>query len=168
METSLQRTCPGCGLTLPHSEEAVYEGYYLTSPECWGVFTEVIGEEFGNAVLFGQVHQLTVDAYAVQHAGGPHPKKSIGIHLAGLFLVLERGIAPPDVARRLQRLAAAIAVWPQYAPPEERGALTVWDVALADSPLVHAERARAWAEAVWASWSEHHAAVAALVAQHLV
>ena len=55
-----ESTCPGCGLRMPVSDTAAYEGYYNTSPECWDVYTEVLGSDFSNAVLFGQVHQLTV------------------------------------------------------------------------------------------------------------
>jgi hypothetical protein len=73
---------------MPRSATASYAGYYNTSPECWEVYTEVLGAEFSNAVLFGQVHQLTVATYAVQHAGGPHSEKSIGVHLTGLYLTL--------------------------------------------------------------------------------
>ncbi len=52
--------------------------------ECWQLYTEVLGDQFSNIVLFGQVHQLTVDAYAVQHSGGGHPDKSTAVHLSGL------------------------------------------------------------------------------------
>src|SRR5258706_9429501 len=98
--------CPGCGLSMPPIGAATYDGYFNTSQECWSVFTEVIGAEFSNAALFGQVHQLTVDAYAVQHAGGRHPHKSVCIHLTGLYLVLERGRPPPSVPPHLPELAA--------------------------------------------------------------
>jgi len=70
---------------MPASARAAYQGYYNTSPECWDVYTEVLGSEFSNPVLFGQVHQLSVDTYAVQHAGGAHPDKSIAIHVCGTF-----------------------------------------------------------------------------------
>ena len=66
MEPSM-RICPGCGLEMPLAYR-VYECNFNSSPECWSVFEEVLAAEFQNAVLFGQVHQLTVDTYAVQHA----------------------------------------------------------------------------------------------------
>ncbi len=68
--------CPGCGLRMPASENASYAGYFNTSAECWSVFTEVLGAEYSNPFIFGKVHQLTVDTYAIQHAGGAHPDKS--------------------------------------------------------------------------------------------
>lgn len=155
--------CPGCGLALPPSDFP-YDGYYHATRECWSVYTEVLAREYENAVLFGSVHQLTVDAYAVQHAGGPHPDKSVCVHLVGLHLVLDRGLAPTEVPPRLQRMASHVERWPRFELPPERAALTVRDVALSDSPSQHAERARAWAEAVWRSWMPHHAAIADLAA----
>ncbi len=79
---------------MPERIGASYDGSYNTSPECWEIFTEILGKEFGDAVLFGQVHQLTVDTYAAQHAGGGHRDKSVIIHLGGLHLVLDRGLRP--------------------------------------------------------------------------
>jgi hypothetical protein len=160
-------TCPGCRLQIPASQRIVYDGKFHTSPECWSIFTEVVGAELGNAVLFGQVHQLTVDTYAVQHAGGRQPDTSIDVHLAGLHLVLVRGIAPPAVPPLLQRLAAGVREWPHFPPPAGRGSLTVFDVAMADSMEEHVSRVRAWTALVWAAWSDHHAAVAELVRCHI-
>jgi hypothetical protein len=119
------------------------------------VFEEVLAVEFQDAVLFGQVHQLTVDAYAVQHAGGRHPDKSVCVHLVGLYLMLERGVAPMGVPPLLQRLASHTS-WPHLDAPEARAALKVYDVAAADSPQTHALRVREWAAEVWRVWSPHH------------
>jgi hypothetical protein len=168
MTAPRESTCPGCGLRIPISERAAYDGYYNTSPDCWSVYTEVLGAEYSDAVLFGQVHQLTVDTYAVQHPGGPHPDKSIAIHLAGLHLVLDRDFPPPNVPRLLQRLAGSVQAWPHFPPPADLGSLTVLDVALADSAQGHLDTVRRWAGSVWGAWSQYHAQVADLVRQHLV
>ena len=160
-------TCPGCGLELPASPEPSYDGYYNTSPECWAIYGQVLEREFANAVLFGQVHMLTVDAYAVQHAGGPHPDKSIGVHLCGLHLVLEQGVAPTVVPRLIQRISPKVGVWPHFDPPTDPGPLTVATVAAESSPLEHAEAARRWASHVWQTWGKHHHSIARLVEQHL-
>ncbi len=146
-------TCPGCGLEMPLSERP-YDRKFYASAECWSLFEEVLAAEFQNPVLFGQVHQLTVDTYAVQHAGGQHPDKSVCIHLVGLHLMLERGIAPVKVSPLLQRLTMR-ANWPHLDPPEERASITVYDVALADSPQTHVLRVREWAAAVWSAWSPY-------------
>lgn len=150
-ETSI---CPGCGLEMPVSGQS-YDRKFHASAECWSLFEEVLAAEFQNRDLFVQVHQLTVDAYAVQHAGGRHPDKSVCVHLVGLHLVHERGIAPVAVPRFLQRLASR-ASWPHLDPPGERASLTVCDVARADSPETHALRVREWAAQVWRAWSPRH------------
>ena len=135
--------------------ELKYDRKFHASAECWSLFEEVLAAEFQNAVLFGQVHQLTVDAYAVQHAGGRHPDKSVCIHLTGLHFVLERGLAPVKVAPLLQKLAARRS-WPHLDPPASRAGLTIYDVALAASSELHAIRVREWAEEVWHRWSPYH------------
>ena len=157
---SADSRCPGCGLTMPAGNPIPYDGYFNVSPECWSLFTEVIGREFSNAVLFGQVHQLTVDAYAVQHPGGPHPDKSIDIHLAGLYLVIERNIAPP-VAPYLQKLAERVRDWPHLdAPDATAWTQTIFDVAMADD---HVAAVREWSAGVWEVWSAQRDRVAALL-----
>jgi hypothetical protein len=147
---------------MPRDPSAHFDGYYNCSAECWRVYTEVLEKEYSNALLFGQVHQMTVDAYAVQHAGGPHPDKSVDVHLVGLHLVLVEGVRPPAVPERLQRLASRMKSWPHFEPPPKGGPLTVFDVALADD---HAAVVRSWATQVWTAWSQHHAAIAALAGQ---
>ena len=42
--------------------------YYGCSPACWARYGEVLAREFQDPAYFG-LHQLTVDAYAVQHPG---------------------------------------------------------------------------------------------------
>lgn len=162
----MNRACPGCGLQMPLRGSAVHHGYYNASPECWSVYTEVLANEYGNPLIFGRAHQLTVDTYAVQHAGGGHPDKSVGIHLCGLHLVLERRVVPTAVPPILQRIASDVERWPHFAPPPIAGGITVADIALAGSPNEHIEKVRGWAEMVWAAWSFHHRAVAGFVEQH--
>ena len=158
---SAESLCPGCGLTMPAGSAIPYDGYFNASAECWSVFTEVVGREFSNAILFGQVHQVTVDAYAVQHAGGRHPDKSVDIHLAGLCLVLDRGVAPTAVAPRLQALASAISGWPHLEPPAIAWRQTIFDVAMADD---HIAAVREWSACVWEAWSPQRDRVTALLA----
>jgi len=159
--------CPGCGLSMPARHTGPARSYYNGSAECWDLYTEVLATEYSNAFLFGQIHQLTVDAYAVQHAGGPHPDKSVDVHLFGLYLSLEKGIRSPYVPPLLQRLVAAIDIWPHYEPPDERVALTVFDVAMCDSAGDHMRVVREWAQAVWQCWASYHDEVANVIAHHL-
>jgi Family of unknown function (DUF5946) len=149
---------------MPFSSAVPNTGYYNASDECWSLFTEVIGAEFSNAVLFGQVHQLTVDAYAVQHAGGPHPDKSVAVHLSGVYLAIERGIPPASIAPLLQQLATRVHDWPHFDPPSVVWPRTIFDVAMADD---HTAAVREWSAGVWAGWGGHHEAIATFVATHL-
>ncbi|MGB9006049.1 MAG: DUF5946 family protein [Candidatus Aminicenantales bacterium] len=159
--------CPGCGLSLPKSASARYSGYYSTSPECWGVYTEVLAKEFSDALLFGQVHQLTVDAYAAQHAGGRHPDKSVIIHLCGLHFMLDRGLPPAGISPLHRRLAGRVREWPHLQPPGDMSTLTVSSVAQAESREDHARRARDWAAYVWRAWSPHHQTISRFVSEFL-
>ena len=159
--------CPGCGLALPARKTNNTGNYYNTSDECWDLYTEVLGKEYSDAVLFGQVHQITVDTYAVQHAGGRHPDKSVDVHLYGLYFALVKGIRSPYIPPLLQRVVSAIDVWPHYEPPTKRAAITVFDVAFCDLSEEHSKVVREWGQAVWETWSEHHAEVESLISHHL-
>ena len=155
--------CPGCRLQMPVDDRSVYDGYYNCSSECWEIYGELLGQQFSNAVIFGHVHQMTVDSYALQHAGGPHPNKSIAIHLAGLYASFELGVHQMQIPRLLQRLADTINHWPEYSPPHSCGPLKAFEVALADDPLEHIARVKKWSSFVWAAWSAHHDSIAELV-----
>lgn len=126
------------------------------------MFLEVMTREYEDPDLFADVHQLSVDAYAVQHAGGAHPDKSIDVHAVGLFLVLERGLAPNDVPRRLQTMSERVAEWPHFELPMLPAKTTVALVSEAETPAQHAERVKRWAREVWQTWSLHHRRIAEL------
>jgi hypothetical protein len=153
---------------MPQQRDQTRHSYYNCSPECWAVYSEVLGAEYSHAIIFGQVHQLTVDAYAVQHAGGEHPDKSVGIHLAGLHLLLVRGVLAPHVPPHLQRLAEAVESWPHFAPPQVDWQRTIFDVAVVAGELEsHTRAVHAWSDEVWRASSSHHSAIAELVEHHL-
>lgn len=162
-----ETACPGCGLVMPENTTLSTHRYINASPECWNVYTEVLEAEYSNAVLFGKVHQITVDTYAVQHAGGQHPDKSIAVHLSGLLLVLDRGLRPTAVAPNLQRLATKVRTWPHFAQPSIVSSITVFDVAISESVEQHISTVRDWSDAVWKAWTPHHDAIAEFVDAHL-
>jgi hypothetical protein len=156
------RTCPGCGLELALSGLS-YDRKFNASPECWALFETVLAAEFQSPAIFGRAHQLTVDAYAVQHAGGIHPDKSVAVHLAGLHLVFDKGVAPTDVPRRLQKLASIVTAWPHFELPAKCATLTVGDVAAAKGVTEeHVRLVHAWASDVWLNWRQHHPAIRVL------
>jgi Family of unknown function (DUF5946) len=164
MADKVRRECPGCGLQMPPSEKARYDGYFNSSPECWVIFEEVLAVSFSNPKTHGPVHQIIVDAYAVQHAGGKHPDKSVDIHLVGLHAAFSIGMEPGRVPDMLRRLADAVREWPHFERPEFSSPLTILDVAVAETAADHLQRAETWARAVWESWAEQHDAVARFLA----
>lgn len=168
IRSAAESVCPGCGLGMPVSASASYDGYYNCSRECWSVYAEVLGEQFSNAIVFGQCHQLTVDAYAVQHPGGVHPDKSIAVHLVGLHAAFELSVHQMRIARLLQQLAASVSEWPHFPPPTAAsGELeTVFSVAMSGSAAEHVTQAKAWAHAVWTKWEQHHDAIRRFAVAH--
>jgi hypothetical protein len=162
--TANETVCPGCGLKMAKTSRPTLHKYFNSSPECWSVCTEVFEAEYSNPLLFAQVHQLTVDTYAVQHAGGQHPDKSVAIHLSGLHLIWDRGIHPTAIPSIHQRLARMVRSWPHFAPPESITSFTVFDIPLSDS---HATAVKEWSRIVWKAWSAHHAAIGQFVGEHL-
>ena len=159
--------CPGCGLLMPQKESLECNSYYNVSPECWELYTEVLAAEYSNAFLFGRIHQLTVDSYAVQHAGGKHPDKSVMIHLIGLHLAFVRGFQSFQIPAMLQKIASAVHTWPHFEPLEEKVPITVFDVALSSNAEEHIEIVRKWAGLIWNAWSSVHLETARFVSEQI-
>jgi hypothetical protein len=155
-------TCPGCGAAVPDVEEMREHPYIGSSPGCWLLYSEVLAREYGD-LRYTPAHQLTVDAYAVQHPGVPERRtaQSVAIHLAGLCLSLERGRGPMELPRLRQRMAPPKRVFPWLAPPDSIGDVTVVDVHAAETPEAHRAAVDRWARSAWEAWSPHHAQVRA-------
>jgi hypothetical protein len=58
--------CPGCGATVSDVEQTRRRTYVGSAPGCWLLYSEVLAREYGD-FRYTPAHQLTVDAYAVQH-----------------------------------------------------------------------------------------------------
>jgi hypothetical protein len=141
--------------------------YFNASPECWALFGEATAFQYEHPIVWGRSHQLLVDAYAVQHAGGSHPAKSVTIHLAGLHLVLVRGFPTAAVPDMQRHLADDVADWPRLEPPSDRGPTTILDVVLTGDTPAHTDTVDAWSADVWSAWASHHDAVATFASRHL-
>jgi hypothetical protein len=160
-------SCPGCGLGLPATPGLPTHPYIGSSGGCWARYGELLAREYESPAYFG-VHQLTVDAYAVQHPGEPERRsiQSVALHLITLGMVVERGVDPrlgPAIHRRI----AGTETFRWLEPPERRGRMTVLDVLAADSPDAHERLVRAWAVDVWEAWATHHPAVRAWIDRSL-
>jgi hypothetical protein len=147
--------CPGCGIVLPDAPPPGAPQLHAT-PACEAVLHEVLGFEFQHPVML-RSHQLTVDAYGAQHAGGAAPPIRVAYGLAGLWLALEHGFGAEDVRAVHRRMGHPTAAWPRFEPPvPPQRWLTVLDVAEAgvrqQSGSGHARAAGQWAESVWTAW----------------
>jgi hypothetical protein len=167
-------SCPGCGLRLPASG-LPWDPRRNASPECWQLYGEVQGFALGHLELVRDVQQLTVDAYAAQHAsrevGGDVPPIAVAYALVGLHLALDRGVSGLEVRAAHQRMGKPDPSWPRLPAPARTGAMTVFEVAAAGvmvgSVAGHATAVRAWAAAVWQAWAAQRARVAALTDRFL-
>jgi hypothetical protein len=155
--------CVGCGGLVPQMDGPTHR-YMESSPGCWHVYGKVLSREYSDPA-FGALHRLTVDSYAVQHPGRPGPQaiQSVCVHLISLYLVLERGLAVGYATRVIGEAARTKERLFWLTPPKSLGDITVSDVADVADPVGHEKRVRAWAEAAWSAWAEHHATVRAWV-----
>jgi hypothetical protein len=158
-------TCPGCGVRLPGGSEL--HGRSNASESCWQLYGEVAANELAHLATLGRLHQLMVDTYGAQHAGGPAAPIGVAFALIGLKLDLEDGWRGNEVRDAHRYLAASFHDWPLFAPPARRASLTVFDVAMAGSPEAHARLVRDWAVDVWASWGTVRDDVVALIEARL-
>ena len=162
--------CPGCGLRAPPGG-ILLDRPLNASPECWGLHAELVGFELGHPVLVGRYHQLTVDAYGAQHAGGPTGRIRVAYSLVGLHLALEQGRSGTAVRALHERMGRPDASWPDFRRPVSTGALTVADVveagARAGSVEGHATLVERWAHSVWDAWADQQDLVRGLTVRLL-
>lgn len=151
----MTEACPGCGALLAPQAGPTHP-YIGASPACWARFGEISAREYENHEDLG-VHQLTVDAYAVQHPGEPERRsiQSVAVHLMTLGMVIEDGADPrhgPTLHKRIVKRPAF--AW--LDPPAMEGRLTILHVLEAEDPSAHERAVREWAADVWDAWGPHH------------
>ena len=149
--------CIGCGASVPARGVPPDHAYVGASPGCWSLFADLRGRELTDARYLAHGRSIT-DAYMVQHPGVPgrQSSQSVWIHLVGLCLVLEHGLAPVAAAGAMQRLLTGKPTFPWLDPPPWPGATTVADVASAPGPDEYCRAVRRWAQDAWGAWSAHH------------
>lgn len=149
--------CPGCHALVPDVEGPVHP-YVPSAPGCWRAFGEVQADE---SLRFGypRAHRLVVDAYMAQHPGDGRDRRdrqSVFVHLVALCALLERGMPPTVVTRKLGRLTGGHVDFPHLCRAAGPGEVTVLDLVGAADLHDYTDRARRWADAVWESWAQHH------------
>jgi hypothetical protein len=113
------------------------------------------------------LHQHIVDAYAAQHAGGSTKPIAIVFGLIGLYLHLERNFTGKQVQRAHMQLVKRRKKWPQLAPPNGRGAITVSAVLAASPGKERDEMIRRWCASVWEAWRDSRDQIRALLKKEL-
>ena len=151
-----EAACPGCGLSGP-VEDGPLHAYMASSPYCWRLYGELLAREYGNP-LYMAVHQLTVDAYAVQHPGVDERRanQSVQLHLASLHLQLEEGASGETVRAVMKSLASKGDFGRLDPPPRRTDWLRVDDVLGATTADEHRSLVTDWARSAWEAWSAHH------------
>ncbi|HEY0797091.1 MAG TPA: DUF5946 family protein [Acidisarcina sp.] len=153
--------CPGCQASFEDTEGPIHP-YMLSAPACWATYGRILATEYTDYRLMRQ-HRLTVDTYAVQHPGinTRAARRSVGVHLSRLYLLLERGWP----IERANEAALAINRFKDQCewlvPPSMLGTLSVIDVAgapardsasLNDAAIEdHEARVKDWAASVWSA-----------------
>lgn len=155
--------CPGCAVVLPEYDGPTHP-YIGASPACWALYGELLAHEYAE-LGYPECHRLTVDAYAVQHPGERDRRtlQSVGAHLTGLYLVLERRLDGPAATALKNDVLATEPHFPWLNPPGPGSALTVQDVLASRSGIRHCDAIETWARSVWAAWELHHQTVAGWV-----
>jgi Family of unknown function (DUF5946) len=105
-----------------------------------------VGDEF--------LHQHAVDAFAVQTATTASKPISLIFGLAGLFLLIEKGMTGWEVQRFHMKMARYKRPWPEIPLPDARGALTVHDVLRVEPGPERDTCIMEWCRSVWMAYAD--------------
>ncbi len=125
------------------------------------MYGELLAREYQD-LRYMRLHDLTVDAYALQHPGKRSDQtiSSANIHLGSLYAYFEMRVPATRLGAVKKHMAQQKARFAWLNPPTNMTQLTVKDVLAAQGPEQHAEQVEAWASYVFQSWSTHHATTA--------
>ncbi|HAJ75028.1 MAG TPA: hypothetical protein DCM64_01090 [Gammaproteobacteria bacterium] len=159
-----QVICPSCGAATAISDGPVHK-YLESSPGCWAAFGEVLAREYSD-YRYARNHQMTVDAYALQHPGKPSSQtiQSAAVHLASLCKIIENDYSNNDATEFLQKFASHKAQFFWLEPPSKPGEITVVEVLAGTDAKSHLAMVKRWALSTWEAWQQHHDQVKAWLA----
>lgn len=156
---------PGCQAVLPVQNLPTNPRYHASS-ECWASFGELSAYNIEHAEPTF-LHQLAVDAYGAQHAGGQSRPITTTFSLIGMYLVHEKGFTGRQVQLAHMQLAKHKFSWITFDPPNQTGTLTVVDVLQAEAGAARDQQIREWSASVWESWLAFHGWTAEFCQKHL-
>ena len=154
--------CPGCGLRAPGSGESE-PAEHRASVGCYAAYGRLLARDYSDPERYRLAHQVVVDAYAAQHAGGTGHREvqRVALCLMTLCLFVEDGVLPARGPALHRRMVAHRPDLTWLAPPPTHGLMTVADVLPARTAAEHADLALRWGAQVWRAWTPHHATVRA-------
>lgn len=160
--------CPGCGLTADQVVGPMPEAHQA-SAGCWALYGQVLARSYTDPGCRA-VHQVVVDAYAAQHAGGTSRREvqAVALCLMTLCLVVDDHVDPSEGPVLHQRIVARRPDFGRLTPPPQHGLMTVADVLDARDADEHCRLVRTWGQQIWQAWAPHHATVRAWNAHALV
>lgn len=147
----MARLCFSCGGSFEVNEGPTHK-YMLSSPGCWKAYGELLAREYENPLLFGAVHRLTVDAYALQHPGDPSDRRatqSVWIHFSALYLALEKGVSHASLPAIMRKLTSK--TFPPLPPAPQSFSITLADV-VAEEDNDYIRSVQRWAESAYSAW----------------
>jgi len=144
--------CPGCGLMLPSKNSAQHSRYHA-SGECHELFNQFMA---CTRTLYDKdfIHQIAVDTYGAQHAGGATKSITSAFGLIGLCLALEHNYTGREVQKVHMKIPKQN--WEKLELSGISGNFTVSEVLKAESGQELKILIYKWASSVWQSWSHHH------------
>lgn len=152
--------CPGCGLAAPETGDDP-PAEHVASAACYRLYGQLLARDYSDAGYYRAAHQMVVDTYAAQHAGGTSRREvqTVALCLMTLCLFVEDGVDPAQGPRLHQQMAANRPSFVWLPPPVPAHWPTVADVLKAHDVDEHEQLVRGWAGQVWQAWTPHHAAV---------
>ncbi len=154
--------CFSCGAETEKVNGPTHK-YLLSTPGCWARYGEVLAREYSD-FRYMAVHDLTVDAYSIQHPGQPNPQtiNSLNIHLASLYAFFELGLRSSELSEFKQKLAKQKPRFRWMETPLKVGQYNINDVWGTDTPEAHQEMVKRWAEDAFRQWHAYSANIAAI------
>ncbi len=154
--------CPGCGVSAP-TAGGLAPVENRASAGCYALYGQLIARDYSNPEYYRLAHQVIVDAYAAQHAGGTSRREiqTVALCLMTLCLFVEGGVPPAQGPALHKRMVAQRPDFTWLQPPAMRGLMTVAEVLIAHTAEEHAHLAVQWGTQVWQAWKPHHATIRA-------
>ncbi len=112
------------------------------------------------------IHQHVVNAFAAQDVDEHDKPIKLTFALVGLYLHVERGYSGRQVQLAHMKLARRKQAWPTFALPDDRGSITVSDVAAVPAGPERDRMIHEWCACVWQAFLGSRPKVVSLLDAH--